>query len=226
LLILQRVNTMSLKLYGYWRSSASYRVRIALNLKAVKYEYIPIHLVKNGGEQRTQSYRLLNPSMLVPTLVDEDRDITLNQSLAIIEYLDEVYPEVNALLPQHTVDRAWVRMLAQDIACDVQPLANLRVLNKLKLDYNVDDIGAKKWAFDYITAGFEALEKRLVTRAGKYAYGYSVTLADICIVPQVYNALRFDVDINQFPIINKVYQNCQRLDAFINAAPENQLDAI
>ena len=217
---------MSLKLYGYWRSSASYRVRIALNLKGIKYEYIPVHLVNNGGEQRSEAYQLLNPSMLVPTLVDDDSDITLNQSLAIIEYLDEAYPDINALLPQHMVDRAWVRMLAQDIACDVQPLANLRVLNKLKMDFNADDNAAKRWAFDFIIGGFEALEKRLVTRAGKYAYGYAVTLADLCIVPQVYNALRFNVDMNQFPTINKVYLNCQRLEAFINAAPENQIDAI
>lgn len=216
---------MSLKLYGYWRSSASYRVRIALNLKGIKYEYIPIHLVKNGGEQRGEAYQKLNPSMLVPTLVDDEVDITLNQSLAIIEYLDEAYPDINALLPQHKADRAWVRMLAQDIACDIQPLANLRVLNKLKLDFNADDNAVKKWAFDFITAGFEALERRLVTRAGEYAFGYSVSLADICIVPQVYNGLRFNVDISQFPTINKVYQNCQRLDAFIKAAPENQIDA-
>lgn len=216
---------MSLKLYGYWRSSASYRVRIALNLKNIDYENIPIHLVKNGGEQRSEAYKLLNPSMLVPTLVDDESDITLNQSLAIIEYLDEKYPDAPTLLPQHKVDRAWVRMLAQDIACDVQPVANLRVLNKLKEDFNADDVAVKKWAKDCIFAGFEALEKRLITRAGKYAFGYSVTLADICIVPQVYNALRFNVDMTQFPTIDKVYRNCQVLEAFINAAPENQADA-
>jgi maleylacetoacetate isomerase len=217
---------MSFKLYGYWRSSASYRVRIALNLKKIEYAYIPVHLVKNGGEQRSEAYQLLNPSMLVPTLVDDDSDITLNQSLAIIEYLDEKYPDSLALMPQHTADKARVRMIAQDIACDVQPLANLRVLNKLKEEFNASDEAVKKWAYDYIVAGFEALEKRLVTQAGKYAYGYSVTLADICIVPQVYNALRFEVDMAQFPTIFKVYQNCQLLDAFIKAAPENQSDAV
>jgi maleylacetoacetate isomerase len=216
---------MSLKLYGYWRSSASYRVRIALNLKNIDYENIPIHLVKNGGEQRSEAYQLLNPAMLVPTLVDEDSDITLNQSLAIIEYLDEKYPDATVLLPQHKVDKAWVRMLALDIACDVQPVANLRVLNKLKQEFNADDAAVKKWAADLIFAGFDALEKRLTTRAGKYAFGYSVTLADICIVPQVYNALRFDVDMKRFPTIDKVYRNCQRLEAFVEAAPENQADA-
>lgn len=216
---------MSLKLYGYWRSSASYRVRIALNLKKIDYENIPIHLVKNGGEQRSEAYRSLNPAMLVPTLVDEDSDITLNQSLAIIEYLDEKYPDATSVLPPHKADKAWVRMLAQDIACDIQPVANLRVLNKLKQAFGADDGEVKKWAADLIFSGFDALEKRLITRAGKYAFGYSVTLADICIVPQVYNALRFDIDMNRFPNIYKVYRNCQLLPAFVKAAPENQADA-
>ncbi|MFT4654359.1 MAG: maleylacetoacetate isomerase [Kangiellaceae bacterium] len=216
---------MNIKLYGYWRSSASYRVRIALQLKKLEFEYIPVHLVNNGGEQKSEAYRRLNPSMLVPTFIDADEDITLNQSLAIIEYLDEKYPSESPFLPQDPLDRARIRIIAQDIACDIQPVTNLRVLNKLKSDFHADGEMVGKWAHDLIYAGFVALEKRLLSRAGKYAYGYSVSLADICLVPQVYNALRFEVDMKSFPIINKVYTNCQALDPFIQAAPENQTDA-
>lgn len=216
---------MSIQLFGYWRSSATYRVRIALNLKQIPYQYIPVHLVNNGGEQNSENYQRLNPAMLVPTLVDDDKDITLNQSLAIIEYLDEKYPSDIQFLPSHALDRARIRMLAYDIACDIQPVANLRVLNTLKSDYGVNDSGVQSWSKNLIQKGFTALEKRLVTRAGKFSYGYSLTLADLCLVPQVYNALRFGVDMQAYPIIQKVYNNCQSIDAFIKAAPENQIDA-
>lgn len=216
---------MNFKLHGYWRSSATYRVRIALNLKKLEYEYIPVHLVNNGGEQKSDAYKRLNPAMLVPTLIDEDMDLTLNQSMAIIEFLDEKYPADIAFLPQHATDRARVRMLAQDIACDIQPVTNLRVLNKLKSDFGADNDAVAVWSRDIISAGFEALEKRLSTRASKYAYGYEVTLADICLVPQVYNAYRFKVDMTPYPTIEKVYKNCQALDAFKKAAPEKQSDA-
>ncbi|GAB55591.1 maleylacetoacetate isomerase [Glaciecola punicea ACAM 611] len=216
---------MNIKLYSYWRSSASYRVRIALNLKQLEYEYVPVHLVNSGGEQKGDAYKGLNPSMLVPTFVDENEDVILNQSLAIIEYLDEKYPSESPFLPQHSLDRARIRMIAQDVCCDIQPVSNLRVLNKLKSEFNANGDAVTKWSHDVIHAGFEAIESRLGTRAGKYAYGYDVTLADICIVPQVYNALRFEVDMSKFPTIHKVYNNCQKLPAFIDAAPQNQLDA-
>ncbi|MBF7072430.1 maleylacetoacetate isomerase [Glaciecola sp. MH2013] len=216
---------MSIQLHGYWRSSASYRVRIALHLKQLDFEYIPVHLVKDGGEQKSEFYQKLNPSMLVPTFVDDDEDIVLNQSLAILEYLDEKYPQTSRLLPQHTLDRARVRALAQDIACDVQPIANLRVLAKLKEEFEATDEQTKQWSRDWIMKGFDALEKRLKTRAGKYCYGYEITLADVCLVPQVYNALRFGLDLNSFPIIKKVWENCNELDAFKRAAPEMQVDA-
>ena len=216
---------MSLKLYGYWRSSASYRTRIALNLKQLEYEYIPVHLVKDGGQQKSAEYQNLNPSKLVPTFVDEDADITLSQSLAIIEYLDEKYPEHCELLPKHTQDRARVRMLAYEMACDTQPLANLRVLNLLKEQYSANDEQVKTWVQHWVNEGFTALSKKIETRAGKFAYGYQVTLADLCLVPQVYNALRFGVDISAFPLIEKVYNNCMELEAFALAAPEKQVDA-
>ncbi|MGB3727001.1 MAG: maleylacetoacetate isomerase [Glaciecola sp.] len=216
---------MSIKLYGYWRSSASYRVRIALNLKQIQYEYIPVHLLKEGGQQRTEDYQRLNPAMLVPTFVDDDEDVTLNQSLAIIEYLDEKYPDTPTLLPKHTLDRARVRMLAQDIASDMQPLINLRVLQKIDAEFSAGDSGKQKWAHDWICKGFSSLEKRLATRAGKYSYGYDVTLADVCLVPQVYSAKRFGVNMADYPLINKIYQNCEALPAFMDAAPDRQIDA-
>lgn len=216
---------MALKLYGYWRSSATYRVRIALNLKGIEYEYIPVHLVKDGGEQKSEAYQQLNPSKLVPSFVDDDADITLNQSLAIIEYLDEKYDSDINLIPKHKLDRARVRMYAQDIACDMQPVANLRVLQKLKSDFSADDAAVANWVKYWVEDGFEALSRKLENRAGRYAYGYDVSLVDVCLVPQVYNALRFGVDMSRFPLIEQIYNNCQSLDAFINAAPENQPDA-
>lgn len=216
---------MSLKLYGYWRSSATYRVRIALNLKALEYEYIPVHLVKNGGEQTSEAYQSLNPAMLVPTLVDDDRDLILNQSIAIIEYLDEMYDSGLALLPEHKSDRARVRMVAYDIACETQPTTNLRILNALRDDFNADDDAVKAWGQKWIKQGLQTVEKRLQTKAGKFSFGYDVTLADVCLVPQVYNAKRFGVDMQSYPLISKVYANCQKLEAFRLAAPENQIDA-
>jgi maleylacetoacetate isomerase len=215
---------MSIKLYGYWRSTASYRVRIALNLKQVDYQYIPVHLVKNGGEQHSDSYASLNPAELVPTFVDEDEDIILNQSLAIIEYLDERFTDKPRLIPPHTTERARVRALAQDIACEIQPVGNLRVLNALKAHYGADQKQVAKWASHWITEGFNGIEKRLQTQAGKYCFDFDITVADVCLVPQVYNAKRFGVDMTDYPLISKIVDNCNNLDAFQRALPENQID--
>jgi maleylacetoacetate isomerase len=217
---------MSLQLHGYWRSSASYRVRIALHLKQLAFDYIPVHLVKDGGQQKAESYTRINPSMLVPTFIDDDEDVVLNQSMAILEYLDDKYPNTAQLLPSHSLDKARVRALAQDVACDIQPITNLRVLETLKSDFNASAENVKTWNQKWITTGFDALEKRLQTRSGQYCYGYDVTLADVCLIPQVYNAIRFEVDMSIYPLISKIWDNCNKLDAFKKAAPENQVDAI
>lgn len=214
-----------MKLYSYWRSSASYRVRIALNLKQLPYEYEAVHLVKDGGQQRQDLYKGLNPSQLVPTFVDEDEDIILNQSLAIIEYLDERFPELHRLLPEHKQQRARVRALAYDLAADIQPIANLRVLNYLSDEYAADAEQKAKWCKHWIESGFTAIEKRLQTTAGKFCFGFDVSLADICLIPQVYNAKRFGVDMQQFPLIQQIDESCNQLEAFIQAKPENQPDA-
>lgn len=216
---------MSIKLHGYWRSTATYRVRIALNLKGVDYEYVPVHLVANGGEQHSMDYTRLNPAHLVPTFVDEDEDIILNQSLAIIEYLDERYASDFRLIPEHKTERARVRALAQDIACDIQPVGNLRVLNALKGTFNASQDDVSVWAAHWITLGFDAIEKRLQTQSGKYCFDFDVTMADICLVPQVYNAKRFNIDMDQYPLISKIADNCNALEAFEKAKPENQIDA-
>ena len=211
-----------MKLYGYWRSSAAYRVRIALNFKQLSFDNIPVHLVKDGGQQHSSAYKAFNPSELVPTLVDND--LTLNQSLAIIEYLDEVYP-TPALLPPEAAARGQVRALALDIACDIHPLANLRILQYLTGPLALSEQQKSTWILHWLQTGFNALEQRLAQSAGQYCVGDSVTLADICLVPQVYNALRFGVDMQQYPRISAIHHQCLQLAAFALAAPEQQPDA-
>lgn len=216
---------MSIKLYGYWRSTSTYRVRIALNLKGIEYEYVPVNLLKNGGEQHSETYQRINPSELVPCLVDEDEDIILNQSLSIIEYIDERFQGTCRLLPSHALERARVRALAQDIASDIQPLGNLRVLNQLKAAFEASQDDVNQWAAYWIRTGLAGIEQRLQTQAGKYCFDFDVTMADVCLVPQVYNARRFGLDISQYPLIAKIVDNCNALDAFVEARPENQIDA-
>jgi len=211
-----------MKLYGYWRSSAAYRVRIALNLKQLGFDNLPVHLVKNGGEQHSDSYKALNPAQLVPTLVDGE--LSLNQSLAIIDYLDEMYPEP-ALLPQDPAAKAKVRALALDIACDIHPLNNLRVLQYLTGPLALTEQQKLAWITHWLNIGFIGLERRLSETAGHYCFGDTVTLADICLVPQVYNAQRFALDMTPYPTINAIYEHCQQLAAFALAAPEQQPDS-
>lgn len=211
-----------MKLYSYWRSSAAYRVRIALNLKQLSFETIPVHLIKDGGQQHSAEYQLLNPNQLVPTYVDGE--LSLNQSLAIIEYLDEMYPEP-VLLPEDPAVKAQVRALALDIACDIHPLNNLRVLQYLTGPLALNEDQKTEWNHHWLHTGFRALEQRLQTTAGEFCYGDSVTLADVCLVPQMYNALRFKLDTLEYPTISRIYHHCQQLAAFALAAPEQQSDA-
>lgn len=212
----------NMKLYGYFRSSASYRVRIALSLKGLDYDLQPIHLRR--GDQRAMDYLAQNPQGLVPALVDDGKVLT--QSLAIMEYLEERFPEP-ALLPGGAADRAWVRALAQVVACDIHPINNLRILQYLENDLELDDGARAAWARRWIEDGFGALEAMLKDdpRTGDYCFGDNPTLADICLVPQIFNSQRFAVDMGRFPTLARVHENCMRLSAFKDQAPERQPDA-
>ena len=210
-----------MKLYTYFRSSAAYRVRIALNLKGLAYEAIPIHLTKDGGRQKSAEYRAINPQMRVPSLALDSGEI-ITQSLAIIEYLDEVQARP-PLLPSNPVLRAKVRALANLIACDIHPLNNLLPLQYLKRELKHEQPAIDAWYHHWILQGFEALETMI--QPGPYAIGGAVTLADVCIVPQVFNARRLKVPLDKFPKIVAVDAACLKLDAFDKARPENQPDA-
>lgn len=216
--------TPDLVLYGYWRSSAAYRVRIALNLKGLAYENRPVHLVRDGGEQHQQAYRALNPQELVPCLVDGAQVLT--QSMAIIEYLDETHPSL-ALLPPDPAGRARVRALAQLLACDVHPLGNLRVLQYLGNELHVDESVRGTWSRHWIGEGFRALEAMLANHpaTGRFCHGDQPGLADACLVPQHYNAIRWKLPMEEFPTIRRIVEACQELDAFKRAVPEAQADA-
>jgi maleylacetoacetate isomerase len=209
------------KLYSFFRSSAAYRTRIALNLKGVSYEIVPIHLSKDGGRQKSPDYRAVNPQMRVPALALSGGEV-LTQSLAIIDYLDEIYPDP-PLLPTEAVERAHVRAAAQLIACDIHPLNNLIVLKYLKGALKHEQVEIDAWYAHWVETGFEALEAMI--RPGPYVFGSRVTLADICLVPQVYNARRFKVPLDRFPKIVSVDAACLKLPAFDRARPENQPDA-
>ncbi len=219
-------------LYSYFRSSAAYRVRIALNLKELNYELRPVHLLRDGGMHRRAEYRDINPQGLVPALQIQEalddgiRTMNFNQSLAILEYLEERYPEP-PLLPKSPETRAFVRSLALMICCDIHPLNNLRVLNYLKQECELSEARAGSWYRHWIEEGFAALEKTLARTAcpGTFCYGDRPSLADVCLVPQVYNALRFDCDLQPFPRISGIYQHCLQWPAFAAAAPECQTDA-
>jgi maleylacetoacetate isomerase len=211
-------------LYSYWRSSASYRVRIALNLKQIEYDTRPVHLVRDGGEQRSPEYLAVNPQGLVPAFVEGG--LTITQSLAIVAYLDETRPEP-PLLPADPADRARVRSLALAIACDVHPLNNSGVLRFLAEEFGVDDAGRQCWYRNWIRRGFVAMEERLAgdRATGRFCHGDAPGLADVFLVPQVYNAERFGCDLTPYPIIRRINASCLELEPFRAAAPEAQPDA-
>lgn len=213
-----------MKLYTFFRSSASYRVRIALNLKGLDYEQVPIHLRRGGGEQLSAAYKAINPQALVPALEDNGRILT--QSLAMVEYLDERYPEP-PVLPTDPGDRALVRSMALIIACEVHPIQNLRVLNHLKNNHKQSEDDVNRWAQHWINLGLSALEQMVAAlpKRGKFCFGDTPTLADICLIPQLANARRFSCDLSVYPTLLQIEAHCAAVSAFADAAPEKQPDA-
>ena len=215
---------MTLRLHTYWRSSAAYRVRIALALKGLEYESVPRHLLRDGGEQRRVEYLALNPQGFVPALEHDGTVIT--QSIAICEYLEECFP-MPPLLPDGASERAAVRAMALAVACDIHPLNNLRVLQHLRTEFHQDDEGIARWARLWITRGFDALEQLVArhSRDGRHCFGEAVTLADVCLVPQVANARRVQLDLAPWPRLLAVNTHLESLPAFVAARPDAQPDA-
>lgn len=211
-----------LKLYDYYRSSAAYRVRIALNLKDCHYERHAIHLLKDGGQQFSEEYKRINPLSLVPSL--QDGNFVVTESLAIIEYINEKYP-TPPLLPDNIEDKARVRAFALTIVADTHPLCNLRVNNYLVNEFHISEDQKKQWIQHWITSGLTALEAQLTANktAGKYCFGDTPTLADICLIPQLYSAKRFACDLSPYPTLTRVEKNCIELPAFIDAYPVEPL---
>jgi maleylacetoacetate isomerase len=213
-----------LKLYNYYRSSASFRVRIALNLKGLNYDYVPVHLTKGGGQQFAPEFKSLNADALIPVLDDDGRVLT--QSLAIIEYLDETHPEP-PLLPTSPADRAYVRGFALTIACEIHPLNNLRVLRYLVKELGASEDRKNTWYRHWVEQGLAALEARVVAerRSGRHVLGDQVGIADVVLVPQVFNAKRFDCRLDHVPTLMRIFDHCMELPAFADAQPSRQPDA-
>jgi maleylacetoacetate isomerase/maleylpyruvate isomerase len=213
-----------MKLYTFFRSSASYRVRIALNLKGIAHEAAAVHLSRNGGEQFDPPFDLLNPQHLVPVLDDDGH--VLIQSLAILEYLDETHPG-GPLLPADARGRARVRSLSQMIACDIHPLNNLRVLNYLSQELEIDATQKDAWYRHWVGLGLSAFESALARSGdtGRFCHGDAPGMADCCLVPQVFNAQRFECDMSGYPTLMRIHDTCMELEAFQRASPARQFDA-
>jgi maleylpyruvate isomerase len=210
-------------LYSYFRSSAAYRVRIALNLKNLPYNVVPVHLLRDGGQQHTPQFASKSPAHMVPVL--EDNSQMLTQSLAIIEYLEETHPKP-ALLPSNAVERALIRALALDIACDTHPLANLRVMQYLSAELKLEESVRTEWSKRWVMTGLGVVEKKLAARPdGEYCFGNAPTMADCCLIPQVFNARRLRCDLTALPNVSRIFERCMQLSAFQRAAPERQIDA-
>ncbi len=214
----------ALTLYTYFRSSAAYRVRIALNLKGLKPDHRFIHLLKDGGQQHSETYKSINPQELVPTLIDNGHNIA--QSLAIIEYLDESHPEP-PLLPKDALGRARARQLACAVACDIHPVNNLRVLQYLKRNFAAGEDQRTEWQRHWIALGFAAIESLLAhaPETGVYCHGNAPTLADICLIPQMANARRVNLDLAPYPTLTRIEAVALAHPAFAAAQPQEQLDA-
>ena len=214
-----------MKLYSYFRSSASFRVRIALALKGLAYDYVPVHLLKGGGQQFAAEFKAMNPAALVPVLQDDDGN-ALTQSLAIIEYLDETHPNP-PLLPADAAGRARVRALALSIACEIHPLNNLRVLGHLTKTLGVSEEQKNAWYRHWVETGLETVEAMLAgdARTGMYCHGDVPTMADVLLVPQIFNAQRFNCRLDHVPTVMRLNQKCLGLSAFATSVPTEQPDA-
>ncbi|MES2535889.1 MAG: maleylacetoacetate isomerase [Pseudomonadota bacterium] len=214
-----------LVLHNYFRSSSAYRVRIAMNLKGLDYDYVSVHLTRSGGEQFLDAFKnKLNPHALVPVL--DTGDASLTQSLSIIEYLEEVYP-AHPLLPGSALDRAYVRQLSLAIACEMHPLNNLRVLKYLSGPLGLSEDAKSQWIHNWLQLGLEALEAEVAAspKRGQFCFGDTPTLADCCLVPQLFNARRFNVDLTPYPVLLEIDARCNQLDAFQRAHPGKQIDS-
>ena len=211
-----------MKLFGYWRSSASYRVRIALALKGLDFDYEPVNLVK--GEQKTERYLAKNPIGLVPTLATDDGAF-LNQSVAIMEYLEEAHPDPT-ILPGGAVERANIRAIAATLACEAQPFGNLRIQKYLREEIGLDEDAMSAWMNRWPGSAMAAVEKMVARTGGHFCVGDVPTMADCCLIPQMYGALRFGVDVSAMPKLNAIYERCANHPAFVKAHPDNQIDAV
>jgi maleylacetoacetate isomerase len=214
-------HTFPMTLYTYFRSSCAYRVRIALNLKKLDYSMIPIHLLKNGGEQNGDSFKKINPMAQVPSLKTDS--LTISQSVAIVEYLEEKYPET-PLLPPSPEERAVVRQMYELINSGIQPLQGLAVTQFLDSEFNISPEQKQKWLNHWISKGLESFEALLQQHSGKYCLGDAITLADAFLIPQFFGAQRFKVNTDSFPLSRKIYDTCLQNDAFIKASPQQQPD--
>ena len=211
-----------IKFYGYFRSSAAYRCRIAFNLKNIEYDFIPIHLRKDGGQQNSPEFKKINPQSLLPSI--EDNGFILSQSLAIIEWLDDKYPMPN-LLPKDINLRAQARAFAQSIACEIHPLQNLRVQNYIKDEFNQDDKKVSNWLKRWLGGGLKECEEIIKkSKNFDFCFGDQPTIADLCLVPQIFSEQRFNIDLSDMPKLTSIYNNCSQLDAFKEAHPSKQPD--
>lgn len=212
----------NLTLYNYFRSSTSYRVRIALNLKNLKYEYVPVHLLNNGGEQNSENYRKINPMGGVPSLVHNGK--TIAQTVAILEYLDEAFPQTFQLYPKDIFTKAKVRQFCENINTDIHPMGNLKVLKYLTQTYKADDKQKEEWVQHWVSDGFKAVERMATETAKDFCFGSTITAADVFLTPQIVTAERFHVDMTPFPTLNRIYKNCLQHEAFHKGHPFRQID--
>ncbi len=213
---------MAITLYNYFRSSTSYRVRLALELKKLPYTYIPVHLLKNGGEQNSEDYRKLNPAGGVPTLVHDEK--VISQSFAIIEYLDEAFPQTYQLMPAEPFQKAKIRQFCENINADMHALQNLKLLQYLEQKHGYTQDDKDQWCQHWIHQNFIPLEKLLDQSAGTFCFGSKITVADVMLIPQVITAQRFKTDLNPYPILLRVFNTCMQLPEFIKAHPFRQID--